>query len=89
MRVLVHHSAGLCDQQCEREKHAEPRGLAAAGQELGLCHTCKYSVGRELSRPGGFSCHESAGLPLALGSRRPSGCRHGLLSEIETIAHTV
>ena len=57
MRVLVHHSAGLYDQQCECEKHAEPRGLAAAGQEAGLCHTCKYSVRSELSRPGGFSCH--------------------------------
>jgi hypothetical protein len=135
VRVLVHHSAGLCDQQCEREKHAEPRGLAAAGQEPGLWHTCKYSVGRELSSPrwvlrppGGdpltpwphtqrpeswptgsrgslaafrsstprsaraycwsttSTCRQPRRTECATPewSRRPSGWRHGLLSEIET-----
>ena len=44
--VFVHHRAGLRDEQREREKQAEPRGLPTAGQELGLCHTCEYSLGR-------------------------------------------
>lgn len=61
VRVLVHHSTGLRDQQCERDKHAEPRGLAAAGQELGLCHTCKY-------RPGVVVCpkQETGGMARLL-----------------------
>jgi hypothetical protein len=40
----VHHRTGLCDQQCEREEHAEPRGLPTAGQESGLCHASEYSL---------------------------------------------
>jgi hypothetical protein len=51
VRVLVHHRAGLCDQQREREEHAEPRGIPTAGQESGLCHTWSIACTTGLSGP--------------------------------------
>src|SRR5438132_12242537 len=38
VNVFVHHRAGLCDQQREREELAQSRAIPTTGQELDLCH---------------------------------------------------
>ncbi len=35
----MHDCAGLSEDQCEREKHAQPRDMPTGGQESGLCHS--------------------------------------------------
>jgi hypothetical protein len=39
VRVPMHHRPGLSEDQCQREQHAEPRGIPVLGREPGLCHT--------------------------------------------------
>jgi hypothetical protein len=38
VRVPMHHGPGLSEDQCQREQHAEPRGIPVLGQGPGLCH---------------------------------------------------
>ena len=38
VRVPMHHGPGLSEDQCQREQHAEPRGIPLLGQGPGLCH---------------------------------------------------